>query len=48
MAAIFIRRGPWALIQSALVDPASVGAVAVIDSLVELPGLVARLASREA
>ena len=48
MTAVFIRRGPWAMIQSALVDPLSVGAVAVIESLVELPGLVARLASREA
>jgi FMN phosphatase YigB (HAD superfamily) len=48
MTAIFIRRGPWAIIQSASADPMSVGAHAVIESLAELPDLIARLASGEA
>jgi HAD superfamily hydrolase (TIGR01549 family) len=37
MAAVFVRRGPWGIIQSARIDPRAVGAVAVIESLAELP-----------
>ncbi|MGZ8515669.1 MAG: HAD family hydrolase, partial [Candidatus Limnocylindrales bacterium] len=37
MAAVFVRRGPWGIIQSATVDPRALGAVAVIESLAELP-----------
>jgi len=46
MAAIFIRRGPWGLIQSSRSDPLAVGAIATIDSLLELPALIASLAAR--
>lgn len=40
MTAIFIRRGPWAVLQAAVTDPRTVGAAAVIESLDELPGLL--------
>ena len=46
MAAIFIRRGPWGYIQSSRSDPRAVGAIATIESLVELPGLIASLGER--
>jgi HAD superfamily hydrolase (TIGR01549 family) len=41
MAAIHIRRGPWGLAQAAAARPA--GAVAQIDSLVELPEVLAAI-----
>jgi FMN phosphatase YigB (HAD superfamily) len=44
MTAIFIRRGPWALVQAATVDPSAVGAAAVIGGLAELPGVLAAMA----
>ena len=44
MTAVFIRRGPWALIQAAAVDPLAVGAAAVIDGLNELPDVLASMA----
>lgn len=44
MSAIFIRRGPWALVQAATVDPSAVGATAVIGGLTELPGVLAAMA----
>jgi HAD superfamily hydrolase (TIGR01662 family) len=47
MTAIFLRRGPWAIIQSAAVDPAAVGAAAVIASLTDLPGVLNHLSSEE-
>ncbi len=47
MRPVFIRRGPWAMLQSASRDPTSAGAVATIDSLAELPDLVKRLGARE-
>ncbi|HEX5148264.1 MAG TPA: HAD family hydrolase [Candidatus Limnocylindrales bacterium] len=40
MVAVFVRRGPWAILQSATVDPRSVGAAASIESLDELPGVL--------
>ena len=42
MRAIFIRRGPWALLQASDGPPPE--AAATIDSLLELPEVVARLA----
>jgi hypothetical protein len=44
MVAIFIRRGPWALVQAASVDPSAVGASAVIGGLMELPSVLAAMA----
>lgn len=44
MAAIFLRRGPWAIIQCASVDPLSVGAIAVIESLAELLSVLTGIA----
>ncbi|HEU4918860.1 MAG TPA: HAD family hydrolase [Candidatus Limnocylindrales bacterium] len=41
LAAIFIRRGPWAFIQAS--DGREVAATATIDSLAELPEVLARL-----
>src|SRR4051794_2863177 len=41
MAAIFIRRGPWGWIQAPRRTPP--GAAAAIDSLAELPGVLATL-----
>ena len=41
MRAIFIRRGPWAFLQA--VDGPPPEAAATIDSLLELPEIVARL-----
>jgi HAD superfamily hydrolase (TIGR01509 family) len=41
MRAIFIRRGPWAFVQAADEPPAE--AAATIDSLLDLPDLLARL-----
>lgn len=46
MAAIFVRRGPWGIIQSAQMDPRGVGAVAVIQSLTELPGVLGSIQVR--
>lgn len=46
MTAIFIRRGPWAVLQAAVTDPRTVGAAAVIESLEELPNLLTVLAKR--
>ena len=46
MAAIFVRRGPWGIIQSARVDPRALGATAVIESLAELPGILASIEGR--
>lgn len=44
MAAIFIRRGPWAMLQSAVADPRGVGAVAAtVDSLDELTVVLAAI-----
>ena len=43
MAAIFIRRGPWAWIQAGRVDPPA--ATATIDRLDELPAVLAGLRS---
>ena len=40
MTAIFLRRGPWAIIQSQSADPRTVGAAATIDALSELPGVL--------
>jgi HAD superfamily hydrolase (TIGR01662 family) len=48
MKAVFLRRGPWAIIQSASQDPFAAGAAATIDSLAELPDVVARLRAAEA
>ena len=42
LAAIFVRRGPWAVIQAS--DGRQVAATATIDSLAELPEALARLA----
>jgi hypothetical protein len=42
MRAIFIRRGPWAFLQAR--DGPPPGAAATIDSLLELPEVVAGLA----
>lgn len=47
MVAVFIRRGPWAIIQSANLDPSAAGATATIDSLAELPDLIRRLTAAE-
>jgi len=44
MKAVFLRRGPWGILQSATLDPFAAGAVASIDSLAELPRLVATMA----
>jgi HAD superfamily hydrolase (TIGR01662 family) len=44
MAAIFIRRGPWAWIQSGRENPPE--AAASIESLAELPGVLAALGTR--
>jgi HAD superfamily hydrolase (TIGR01662 family) len=44
MAAIFIRRGPWAWIQAGREDPPE--AAATIDGLDELPAVLASLGSR--
>jgi HAD superfamily hydrolase (TIGR01662 family) len=41
MAAIFVRRGPWAFIQTS--DGREVAATATIDSLAELPAVLDRL-----
>jgi hypothetical protein len=41
MHSIFLRRGPWAWIQAGQSDPPE--AAAVIESLVELPEVLARL-----
>jgi hypothetical protein len=43
MVAIFIRRGPWALVQAATIDAWAVGASAVIGGLMELPGVLAAM-----
>jgi FMN phosphatase YigB (HAD superfamily) len=43
MVAIFLRRGPWALLQAGRSEPAE--AAATIESLAELPGTLRRLAS---
>jgi HAD superfamily hydrolase (TIGR01662 family) len=45
MAAVFVRRGPWAILQSAVTDPFSIGAVASIDSLLELRDVIDALAT---
>ena len=42
MRAIFVRRGPWAFIQEAEAGPPP-EAAATIDSLLELPGVLATL-----
>lgn len=41
MFSVFIRRGPWAFVQSGGKEPAE--ASATVDSLTELPGLLGRL-----
>jgi FMN phosphatase YigB (HAD superfamily) len=41
MVAVFLRRGPWGLIQSSPDQPS--GAAIEIDSLLELPDRLARL-----
>ena len=41
MRAIFVRRGPWAWIQSPLDDPPE--AALTVKSLAELPAALARL-----
>jgi FMN phosphatase YigB (HAD superfamily) len=43
MRAVFLRRGPWAIIQSASQDPLAAGAAATIDSLAELPRVLAAI-----
>ncbi len=43
LQAIFIRRGPWAWIQAGRADPSE--AVLTIETLAELPGALARIAS---
>jgi HAD superfamily hydrolase (TIGR01509 family) len=40
MNAVFLRRGPWAIIQSARQDPSASGAAATIHSLADLPGVL--------
>jgi HAD superfamily hydrolase (TIGR01662 family) len=47
MTAVFVRRGPWAFMQAADIDPSAVGAVATIESMAELPGLLGALASHD-
>ena len=46
MAAVFVRRGPWGIIQSAMVDPRAAGAFAVIDTLAELPVVLESIGGR--
>jgi FMN phosphatase YigB (HAD superfamily) len=45
MTAVFLRRGPWAFLQSADLDAAQVGARATVGSLAELPGFLEALAT---
>jgi FMN phosphatase YigB (HAD superfamily) len=47
MKAVFIRRGPWGILQSESLDPYAAGALAAIDSLTELPALVRRMATHD-
>lgn len=47
MAAVFVRRGPWALIQSASIEPRTAGAAASIESLAELPGVLAAMTAHD-
>jgi HAD superfamily hydrolase (TIGR01662 family) len=46
MTAIFLRRGPWAILQAASLDPAVAGAAAVIESLDELPDVLESVVRR--
>ena len=48
MTAILVRRGPWAMLQTAGRDPDASGAFAMIESLAELPDVLSRLGPRSA
>ena len=48
MTAIHVRRGPWAMLQTAGRDPDASRAFAMIESLAELPDVLSRLGPRSA